>query len=252
MQSSQSVSIVTGASSGIGEATALSLAKAGHAVIIAARRADRLKSLRSRIEAAGGVAIDVACDVTLRTDVQGMIDAAMKRFGRVDVLVNNAGLMANAPIAKCRVDDWDAMIDINLKGLLYGVAAALPVMLKQKTGHIINVSSIAGRKLFPGAAVYCGTKHAVHAISEGLRSELAELGDGNRVRVTIIAPGVVITELPDNVRDQETREAYQKYYGGLEGPLTSQDIADAILFAVRSPPHVAVNEILVRPTSQVR
>jgi NADP-dependent 3-hydroxy acid dehydrogenase YdfG len=162
--------------------------------------------------------------------------------------------MPLAPLAKCRMDDWDAMIDVNVKGLLYGVGLALPIMLAQKTGHIINVSSVAGRRLFNGGAVYCGTKHAVHAISEGLRGELSERAaeDGNQIRVTIIAPGVVKTELPDSIRDEETREVSRQYYDGLPGPLMSEDIAASILHAIQAPPHVDINEILIRPTAQVR
>ena len=251
---SEKVCIVTGASSGIGEATAVALAGKGAKVVIAARRADRLDDLAGRIEQAGGAALAVACDVVERGQVKSMVEKTMEAFGRVDVLINNAGIMPLAPLVKCRIDDWDAMIDVNVKGLLYGIGFVLPIMLAQKTGHIINVSSVAGRRLFNGGAVYCGTKHAVHAISEGLRGELSERAatDGNQIRVTIIAPGVVKTELPESIRDEETREVSRQYYDGLPGALTSEDIASSILHALQAPPHVDINEILIRPTAQVR
>jgi NADP-dependent 3-hydroxy acid dehydrogenase YdfG len=143
---------------------------------------------------------------------------------------------------------------VNLKGALYGIAAVLPVMLAQKTGHIVNVSSVAGRKVIPGGAVYCGTKHALHAISEGLRSELAEQAakDGNTIRVTIIAPGVVQTELPQSITDEAARSATASYYSSMRGALQSEDIAEAIVYALEAPPHVGINELLIRPTAQVR
>ena len=251
---SEMVCIVTGASSGIGEATALALGGKGAKVVIAARRADRLDDLAGRIEKAGGQALAVACDVVERGQVKSMVERTMQAWGRIDVLINNAGIMPLAPLAKCRIDEWDAMIDVNVKGLLYGIGFVLPIMLARKAGHIINVSSVAGRRLFNGGAVYCGTKHAVHAISEGLRGELSERAaeDGNTIRVTIIAPGVVKTELPDSIRDEETREVSLRYYDGLPGPLMSEDIAASILHAIEAPPHVNINEILIRPTAQVR
>lgn len=254
MQQTENVAIITGASSGIGEATALSLAEHGYRVVLAARRADRLEHLASRITEAGGAAMAIECDVVDRGQVKAVIDRAMEVFGRIDVLVNNAGIMPLAPMAKVRMDDWDREIDINIKGLLYGIGHALPIMLKQKSGHIINVSSVAGRVIFPGAAVYCGTKHAVHAISDGLRSEMAEQAkaDGSQIRVTTIAPGVVTTELPDSIADDETREGSKQYYGSMPGPLTSEDIAASVLYAVQAPAHVDVSEILIRPTAQVR
>jgi NADP-dependent 3-hydroxy acid dehydrogenase YdfG len=246
------IAIVTGASSGIGEATAIALAAQGASVVIAARRADRLTALRQRIESAGGTALDIPCDVTDRQSVKNLIDETVKQFGRIDILINNAGIMANAPMTKCRIDDWDDMIDVNIKGLLYGVGYVMPIMLQQKSGHIINVSSVAGRKVMNGGTVYCATKHAVHVISEGLRSELAESAphDGNKIRVTVIAPGVVMTELPESIRDADHRELSRKYYNSVPGPLTSEDIAQAILYAVSTPAHVNVNEILIRPVSQ--
>jgi len=249
------VVVITGASSGIGEATARALASKRSNLVLAARRTDRIETLaRSIVNDQGGHAVAVTCDVTQRDQVKAVIDTAVKDFGRVDVLINNAGIMPLAPMAKCRMDDWDKEIDINIKGLLYGIGYALPVMLEQKTGHIVNISSVAGRIVFPGAAVYCGTKHAVHAISEGLRSELAEQAkeDGNRIRVTNIAPGVVRTELSDSICDDESRETAKGYYESFEEPLRSEDIADSIVYALESPAHVNVNEILIRPARQVR
>jgi len=247
------VVIVTGASSGIGEATALEIGRRGGHVVLAARRAERLERLEQAIADAGGQALSEACDVTKRDDVRRVVDRAMEAFGRIDVLVNNAGIMPLAPMAKCRMDDWDAMIDVNVKGLLYGIGHALPIMLEQGTGHVVNVSSVAGRRLFPGGAVYSGTKFAVHAISEGLRQELAQRAekDGNTIRVTVIAPGVVSTELSDSITDESTREQAKTYYGSMEGPLTSEDVAASIVFAIQSPPHVALNEIVLRPTAQI-
>lgn len=246
--------IITGASSGIGEAVATTLARKRSNLVLAARRGERIEALAKRIVAEGGHAVSVTCDVTDREAVKAVIDTAVKDFGRVDVLINNAGIMPLSPMSKCRMDDWDAEIDINIKGLLYGVGHALPHMLEQKHGHIVNISSVAGRVVFPGAAVYCGTKHAVHAISEGLRSELAEQAkeDGNKIRVTTIAPGVVRTELADSIYDDESREAAKAYYERFEAPLQSEDIAGSIIYALEAPEHVNVNEILLRPTRQVR
>ena len=248
------VAIVTGASSGIGMATSIALAGRGVKVVLAARRTERLRDVAAQIKRAGGTAVAIRCDVSNRKQVQAMVDKTIERFGAIDILINNAGVMANAPMSKCRMDDWDDMIDINLRGLLYCTGFVLPIMLRQKTGHIVNVSSVAGRKVLNNGTVYAGTKHAVHAISEGLRSELAESSpqDGNRIRVTIIAPGVVITELPDSIRHKQTREVSKKNYHSLPGPLSADDVADCMLFALESPEHVGVNEILVRPTSQVR
>ena len=251
--SHESVCVITGASSGIGEATAVALARRGVKLTLAARRADRIEKLAADINADGGAALAVPCDVADRSQVKALIDRTMDAFGRIDVLINNAGIMPLAPLVKCRMDDWDAMIDVNIKGLLYGIGLALPIMLEQRTGHIINVSSIAGRRVFPGGTMYCATKHAVHAISEGLRTELSDRAktDGNTIRVTIIAPGVVRTELPDSIRDDETRETATGYYDGFDEPLVSEDIAASILYAIDAPRHVDVNEILIRPVAQV-
>jgi len=247
------VAIVTGASSGIGEATARALASRGAPVVLAARREDRLRTLAEGIRAQGGAAEAVACDVRRRDDVTRVVKTAHDRFGRIDILINNAGVMPVSPIAAARMDDWDTMIDINIKGALYAIAHVLPIMLAQKTGHIVNISSIAGRFIFPGNVVYCATKHALHVISEGLRQELAQHEppqDG--IRTTIVAPGIVDTGLPDSSTDAVQRERMRAYYKSVPNPLTSDDVAQAILHALTAPPHVNVNEILVRPVRQVR
>jgi len=242
---SDSVAIVTGASSGIGHATAIELARHNVRVVCGARRSDRLNDLTKRIVAEGGHALAVECDVSKRADVDRMVKAAIDTFGRVDSIINNAGVMPLSPIERCRVEDWDTMIDINIKGVLYGVAAVLPKMLEQGHGHIVNVSSVAGRRVFPMGTVYCGTKHAVHAISEGLRAELAE----KNIRVSIIAPGLVTTELQAGIPSEELRERIHERMENIE-PLTSEDIARSIVYAMQAPPHVSVNEILIRPTRQ--
>jgi len=251
---SDQVAVITGASSGIGEATAAALAEHGAKVVVSARRRERLEALVGRIADAGGEALAVGCDVTDRGQVQAMVERAMEAFGRIDILVSNAGVMPLAPMARCRVEDWESMVDVNVKGLLYGIGAVLPIMIGQKSGHIVNVSSTAGRRTFPNGAVYCGTKHAVHAISEGLRHEITALGqeDGSRIRVTIIAPGAVVTELLDSITDDETRAMFERWRDELRDPLRSDDVAEAIVYAVTAPGHVNVNEILVRPTGQVR
>lgn len=242
---SDSVAIITGASSGIGEATARALASKGYAVALAARRVERLEALKGEIEAAGGKAIAVATDVAKRSDVEALAKATLDAYGRIDVLVNNAGLMPLSFMKNLHVDEWDRMIDVNIKGVLYGIAAVLPTMMAQQGGHIINVSSVAGRRLFPSGAVYCGTKFAVTAISEGLRAELApSMG----IRCTVIEPGVVRTELTSTITDEDVKpfsEAIQKMTA-----LESEDIANAIVYAATQPQHVNVSEILVLPTQQ--
>lgn len=250
---SDKVAIVTGASSGIGEATALALGKAGCRLVLAARRADRLKDLEQRIVREGGHAVSVTCDVADREQVRAMVEETMSDFGRIDILINNAGVMPLSPLAKTRFDDWDRMIDVNIRGALSCMGLVLPVMLEQKSGHIVNVSSVAGRIVFPTGAVYCGTKHALHAISEGLRAEMA-LHDPPMldIRVTIIAPGVVRTELPDSITDEESRKATKEMFANRANALESEDIAQAIMYALTAPKHVDVNEILIRPTSQPR
>jgi NADP-dependent 3-hydroxy acid dehydrogenase YdfG len=237
------VVVITGASSGLGEATARHLAAKGARLVLAARRLDRLQALVAEIVASGGQAIAVQTDVTVKADADAMIAAGIKAFGRVDVLVNNAGYMAIAPMSARLTEEWDRMIDINIKGLLYGVAAALPVFEGQGSGHFVNISSIAGRKVFsPGGTVYSGTKFAVSAISEGLRHEV-----GSKVRVTVISPGGVNTELKHGSSDAESLKNLDTFYEIAIGP---DAIARAIAYAVEQPADVDVSEIAIRPTAQ--
>lgn len=240
------VAIITGASSGIGEATARRLAESGARVVLAARRVERLEALAADIERREGTALVASTDVTDERSVQRLARAALDAFGRIDILINNAGIMPLSPISKLRVEEWDRMIDVNIKGVLYCIAATLPTMLEQGSGHIINVSSVAGRRPFPSGTVYSATKFAVRAISQGLRLELSPI---NGIRVTDIEPGVVATELTHHITDNETANRFQQMWAE-KTPLESIDIAETILFVLSRPDHVNVNEILVRPTDQ--
>ncbi len=234
--------VITGASSGIGAAIGLDLGRRGASLTLGARREDRLQSLAAEIRQAGGQARLRTTDVTRREDVHALVEEAISGFGRVDVLINNAGLMPLSMIEKLHVEEWERMVDVNLKGVLYGVAAAVPAMLKQGSGHIINVSSVAGHVVFPGAAVYSATKFAVRALSEGLRRELA-----GRVRVTNVSPGAVSTELTNTITDESAREMIKPAVARAIDP---QAIADAVRYAIEQPADVSVNEIIVRPTAQ--
>ena len=236
------VVVITGASSGLGEATARHLASKGASVFLGARRLDRLQTVVADIQRAGGRAAAMRVDVTRRAEVDAFLQAATEKFGRIDVLVNNAGLMALAPIGKTLVDEWDRMIDINIKGVLYGIAAALPVFARQKGGHIINIASVAGHKVSMGGAVYCATKHAVRAISEGIRQEV----DG--ICTTIISPGAVQSELPLGISDPQTAAGTKEFYRLTAIPADA--VARAIAFAIEQPADVDINEILLRPTAQ--
>ena len=236
------VVVITGASSGLGEATARHLASKGASVFLGARRLDRLQTVVADIQRAGGRAAAMRVDVTRRAEVDAFLQAATEKFGRIDVLVNNAGLMALAPIGKTLVDEWDRMIDINIKGVLYGIAAALPVFARQMGGHIINIASVAGHKVSMGGAVYCATKHAVRAISEGIRQEV----DG--IRTTIISPGAVQSELPLGISDPQTAAGTKEFYRLTAIPADA--VARAIAFAIEQPADVDINEILLRPTAQ--
>lgn len=240
------VAIITGASSGIGAATARRLAEAGAAVILAARREERLRELRDEIESAGGTARIISTDVTQREACQHLIDATIEEFGRVDILVNNAGIMPLSFLAKVKLDEWERMVDVNVKGVLFCTAAALPSMIEQEGGHIVNVSSVAGRRVFPGGAVYCATKFAVTAFSEGLRRELAPRFG---IRVTCIEPGAVATELTNTITDEDIKEGFKKSSGEMRF-LESEDIAEAVYFAVTSPARMDVAEVLIMPTDQ--
>lgn len=238
------VAIVTGASSGIGEATAEALAAEGASVVVAARREDRLQDLVGRIEGNGGKVLSVACDVTNEEQAHALIERAEGEFGRVDILVNNAGVMLLSRIDKGLSDQWRQMFDVNVLGLLYATDAAIRVMKRQGSGHIVNISSVAGRKVRATGGVYSGTKWAVNAISEALRMELQEDG----IRITIVEPGAVKTELTEHITDEDALDAMS----GLLSLdiLKSEDIANSIVYAVTQPENVSVNEILIRPTQQ--
>ena len=235
------VIIITGASSGIGEATARMLAAQGAKVVLGARRTDRLESIATDIRAAGGTAEYQALDVTQQGQLAAIVQFTQNKFGRVDVLINNAGVMPLSTLEQLKVEEWDRMIDVNIKGVLYGIAAALPVMKAQKSGQIINISSIGGHAVSPTAAVYCATKFAVGAISEGLRQEV-----GGDIRVTVISPGVTESELADSISDENARigmKEFRKIF------IPAEAIARSIVFAIDQPDDVDVSEIIVRPTA---
>ena len=240
----EKTALVTGASSGIGWATAKRLAEDGIKVMLTARREDRLKELQAEIENDGGTAAYQVADIVNRAEIQAVADAAIEKWGRIDILFNNAGLMPLSFMKNLHVEEWDRMVDVNIKGLLYAIAAVLPDMTARNAGHIINVSSIAGHVVFPGSAVYSGTKFAVRAISEGLRKEFKP---GGNLRVTIISPGAVATELTDTITDQDIVEAFKDR--PFE-PIDADAIARAVAYAVAQPDDVDVNEIIIRPTSQ--
>ncbi|KQN74699.1 SDR family oxidoreductase [Devosia sp. Leaf64] len=238
------VVVITGGSSGMGESTARHLAALGAKVVIAARRADRINALATEITAQGGTAIAVATDVTKRDDVQALVDKAVETYGRIDVLINNAGLMPLSPIEQLKIDEWDRMIDVNLRGVLHGIAAALPYMKAQKSGHIINTSSVAGHKVFAASAVYSATKFAVRGLSEGLRQEVKPYN----IRTTVISPGAVRTELLDHITDKDVQAANQDYVGQVGIPANSY--ARIVAFVISQPEDMDVNEVLFRPTAQ--
>lgn len=238
------VIVITGASSGMGEATARDLATKGARLVLGARRQDRLDAIVSDITAAGGEAVAVATDVTRREEVQKLVDTASQTYGRVDVIFNNAGLMPLSPLASQRVDEWDQMIDVNIKGTLYGISAVLPYMQAQKSGHVINVSSVYGHKVVAAGAVYCGTKYAVRAISEGLRQEVKD----DNIRVTVISPGAVDTELADHITEPDVGDTVRDFVSQIGVPAST--MADMVSFAISQPDNVDVNEVLFRPTAQ--
>jgi NADP-dependent 3-hydroxy acid dehydrogenase YdfG len=237
------VVIIMGASSGIGEATTKKLAQEGAKLVIAARRKDRLKAL---VETLPDAEISyAAADVTNKDDVQAVVDLAVEKYGRVDVLFNNAGIMPTASLSDARFDEWRQMLDINIMGVLNGIAAVLPIMKKQQYGQIVTTDSVAGHVIFEGGAVYCGTKFAVRAIMEGLRKEERE----NNIRSTLISPGTVDTELHTTINDPERRKWVENLQ--LTIGLKSSDVADAVAYAISTPDTVAVSEIIIRPTQQV-
>ena len=237
------VIVITGASSGLGEATARLLAKKGAKVALGARRTEKLEAIVHDIRAEGGQAEFIGMDITKPQEVQALIEKALSAFGQIDVLVNNAGLMSIAPLSELKVDEWDRMIDINIKGVLYGIAATLPVFQKQNFGHFINLASVAGIKVFsPGGTVYSGTKFAVRAISEGLRHEV-----GGTIRTTTIEPGAVESELKFGSSHKESSEFVTDFY---KQAIPADSVARAIAYAIEQPADVDINEIVLRPTSQ--
>ncbi len=244
MRNEAKVVAITGASSGIGEETARRLAADGHRLLLGARRTDRLDALGREINGAGGTAAFRRLDVTDAADVQAFAAAAQEHYGRLDVLINNAGVMPLSPLDALKVDEWDRMIDVNVRGVLHGIAAALPVMRAQGAGHIVNVASVGAYEVSPTAAVYCATKFAVRAITEGLRQE----SDGS-VRVTLVSPGVTESELAEGISDPAAREAMKAYRAVA---LPASAIAGAIAYAVAQPAGVDVNEIVVRPAASAQ
>jgi len=234
---------ITGASSGIGEATALLLARRGAKVVLGARRSERLQALAARIADAGGDAAYTATDVRRRADLAGLVDLARDRYGKLDVLVNNAGIGPISPLDDLRVEDWEDMIDINVKGVLYGIAAALPAFREQGFGQFVNTASTAAHRVVPNMSVYAATKMAVRAISEGLRQEA-----GASLRVTVISPGFIGTDFAESVTDPAVRAQIVESRDRFAIP--AEAIARAIVFAIEQPPDVDVGEVVVRPTAQ--
>ena len=240
------VAIVTGASAGIGAAIAETLAHAGAKVVLAARRLDRIEAIGQALEESGCEALAVRSDVTSMEDMKALAAATVARFGGIDILVNNAGVMPMSPIAEGRVDEWKLMVDVNVNGVLHGIAAVLPTMIERRSGHIVNIGSVAGRRPFPGGTVYSATKFAVRAISWGLH---LELGAEHGIRITDIQPGIVSTELFDSDAHQDFRERLEKAWAG-KRTLQPEDVAQSVLYALSAPEHVSVSEVLVRPVDQ--
>lgn len=236
--------VITGASSGLGAEAARHLAELGATVVLGARREERIKTLADAITAKGGKALAVETDVTDRASVQALVDTAVKTYGRIDVLLNNAGVMPLSPLEKLRVDEWDLMIDVNIKGVLYGIAAALPHMKEQKSGQIINVSSVAGHRVLENSAVYSATKFSVRALSEGLRAEVKPYN----LRTTVISPGAVQSELLNSIHDEATAEQLRSVVPGFA--IGADSFARCVAFAISQPEDVDINEILFRPTRQ--
>ncbi|HVX26113.1 MAG TPA: SDR family oxidoreductase [Parafilimonas sp.] len=236
--------VITGASSGLGEAAAKHLSETCATVVLGARRDERIQLLAKEINDKGGKALAVKTDVTKYEQMRALVDEAIKNFGRVDVIINNAGLMPQSPLEQLKIDEWNQMIDVNIKGVLYGIAAVLPHMKEQKSGHIINVSSVAGHKVRAGGSVYSATKHAVRIITEGLRQEVKNYN----IRTTIISPGAVDTELPNTISDPAISKNMKQFYKDVAVPADS--FARMVAFAINEPEDIDVNEILYRPTKQ--
>jgi NADP-dependent 3-hydroxy acid dehydrogenase YdfG len=239
------VAVVTGASSGIGKATALALAAEGAKVAIAARRSDRLELVAKQIEQLGSQALPIVADITDEAQANHIIQTAHAEFGRIDILINNAGIALLGKIAHADTSDWRRMIELNVLGLMWTTHAVLPIFTAQKSGHVVNISSVAGRTIRVGIGVYNVTKWGVNAFSEALRQEVCK----ENIRVTVIEPGLVDTEINDHITDAEAKQAIEARRKSLT-PLQSEDIAGAVIYAVTQPKHVNVNEILIRPTEQ--
>ena len=235
--------VITGASSGLGEATARMLSAHGATVVLGARRVERIVALADELVRGGGQALALQTDVTRSEDIQRLVDGAVEKYGRIDVMINNAGLMPSSPLERLKIADWDRMIDVNIKGVLYGIAAALPHMQQRKSGHIVNVSSVAGHKVRAGTAVYSATKHAVRVLTEGLRQEVKAYN----IRTTIVSPGAVATELPDSVTEADVAAGVKAFY---EIAIPAESFARAVVYALSQPDDVDINEILFRPTQQ--
>lgn len=238
------VIVITGASSGMGEAAARHLAANGAKVVLAARRLDRIEAIASGLKQQGKEATAVQVDVAKYEDVENLIRVTVKAYGRVDVLINNAGLMPLSRLEQGKVDEWNRMIDVNIRGVLHGIAAALPYMKAQKSGHIINTASVAAHLIFPASSVYSATKFAVRALTEGLRQESAAYN----IRATLISPGAVKTELLDHITDKEVQAVNQDYVENVGVP--AETYARMVAFAINEPEDVGVSEIIFRPTAQ--
>ena len=245
MSAEGKVVIITGASSGIGEATAKELGKNGAKVVLAARREERLQTLQEELKKDQ---VDVAykvVDVTSPEEMEQLAQFTLDTYGQIDVIFNNAGLMPLANLNKKKVDEWNTMIDVNIKGVLYGIAAVLPHMRQRKSGHIINTSSVAAHEVMPSGAVYCGTKFAVKAITEGLRKK--EAAEGTNIRTTMVSPGAVATELVEHITDSEAKQGADALY---DVAISPESIARAVRHAISEPEDVSTNEIIIRPTAQ--
>lgn len=228
----------------MGEAAAKHLSELGATVVLGARRSDRIEKLAKQIQDNGGKALAIPTDVTQRDQVKKLVDSAVEQFGKVDVILNNAGVMPLSPIDRLKVDEWDTMVDVNIKGVLNGIAAVLPYMKEQKSGHIINTSSVAGHKIFGGSAVYSATKSAVRVLSEGLRMEVKPYN----IRTTIVCPGSVKTELLEHISEEDIQQANKDYVG--EVGLSPDTFANLVAFVINQPDDVDINEVIFRPTSQ--
>ncbi|MEV4886293.1 SDR family oxidoreductase [Chitinophaga ginsengisegetis] len=241
----EKVVVITGASSGLGAAAARHLANEGATVVLGARRKERIEELANEINSNGGKALAQVTDVTVAEDVKSLVDNAVKTFGKIDVIINNAGVMPLAPLERLKIDEWNQMIDVNIRGVLHGIAAALPYMKDQKSGHVINLSSVAGHLVWEGSAVYSATKYAVRAITEGLRQETKPYN----IRTTIVSPGAVSTELLNGIGEADVAEATRR---GVENiAIPAESFARVVAFAISQPEEVDINEVLFRPVKQV-